>query len=708
MREKRWPTPYGEYVAAGGRRGIVSLLGAAAALALLGAAHVANTLPLTVASPLTPFARLADLLLLGGLLLLAGALGLALLARLGLELPGLEGAALACALGLGAIAYLLLGLGWLGLYRPPLILTLLLVLALLVRRRLRLGLAWVGGSLATLSRLRREGYGEWAVLPLVVLLGGGFLLALLGALTPPHHYDPLTYHLVLPQRFLQTGHVGPVPDIVGSELPLTVELLYGVGLAWGSDAFAQLLHLAFAGLTAAALWGATRRWFDRTTAWLALALFLGTPLVFVWARVADNDLAVGCFLLLTLIAALRAADEAALKVARRWLALAGIFAGLALSTKYQTAPALVPLGLWVLVRPWHDAARPGWSRTRLWQNLGGAALFAGVAALVAAPWYVRNLPFLFSLAQALFASSTLAPGTVGQEPDLGVYLLHGLAISPRTPLGYLLLPLRAYIRGDFEQRFVVPNPLFLLLPFLIVLPGWRRSRVVVLAVAMAGSFAVIWALGVQELRYLLAVCPLLALGVAGVLRAAWQHVRLRPLVRGGLLVSAVLTLLLTFLHVGADRPLAVTLGLESRDAYLRQSITFGATYRATSFLATTMAPDEQVLFINEVQTYYLPAGLHARTIDARNVMYTLVERYATPEDAVAALREQQIRYLLVNDADLRWWMQADSSGRVARVREAFGRITAQLVPVYQDGPAARPHITIYRVPDTPSVAVKTQ
>src|SRR5439155_11704284 len=131
-----------------------------------------------------------------------------------------------------------------------------------------------------------------------------------------------SYHLAAPQRFLATGRVAPLADVEFANLPLTMELLYGVGLAFGSETFGQLLHLAFAGITAAALWALARRSFDQATAWLALAVFLGTPLVVVWARVADIDLAVSCFLFLAIAAALRAAgclEEAGGAGARPWL-----------------------------------------------------------------------------------------------------------------------------------------------------------------------------------------------------------------------------------------------------------------------------------------------------------------------------------------------------------------------------------------------------
>lgn len=675
---------------------LVGILAATILLLLLSSR--VNGQPLSTTSPLTPLARLMDIFALGCLLLLAHALGARLLNGLAITLPGIEGAAIACTLGLGLLASLLLALGFVGLYRPAVIIILLVSLAIILRQSLYRTGKELSRTVARAPRwLNSTQLGKLPV-ALFCLCGSALFLSLLGALTPPHHHDPLTYHLPLPQRFLQTGIVGPVDDIIASDLPLTVELLFGIGLTWGSAPFAALLHLAFGGLTAAMTWGAARRWFDRTTAWLALALFLGTPLVVVWARVANNDIAVACFLLAALIVALHPQTHPTANGSWRAVAVAGLFAGFALGTKYQAAPAVPPVGLWLFFSAWRAGEGSRWSPQRWWQGVRVLLIFGGVIAVVIAPWYIRNIKLLLALLQILIDIARPASSALN-DPNQGTYLVQGLTISPRTPLGYLLLPIRSYIRGDFEQRYVVLNPLFLLLPALLATPIVWHHRALQVALAMAGAFSMVWALGVQELRYLLAVCPMFAIGTACLLRYGWERRSLRPVVGGGLVATALLTLILTFLHVGADRPLAVTLGIESRDSYLRQSAAFGSTYRATSFLTNNLASGEQALFVNEVQTYYLPDGKTAPTVGARGVIHTLVSQYATPQEAVEALRAQHITYILVNDADLRWWMQGDTSGYLFKERQSFNQITDQLTLVYQDGPTDRPNITIYRVPD---------
>ena len=366
------------------------LLACAAALSLLlFAQRTVATLPLTATSALVPLAHLGDLLLIGGALLFAHAFGATALRALRLPGNGAEGAAIALTLGLGLWAYGALALGLVGLYRPLVLLGGTLLSALLLRKE-------IGRSAGDLISWAKACYQQRPVpirgVPaIILLLGFAGIVALVGALAPPHHWDPLTYHLTSPQHFLLTGRVAPVPGVEFSNTPLTTELLYGIGLAAGSDTFAQLLHLSYAMITAVAIWGLARRFSDQVAAWLAVALFFSTPQVLVWARIANNDLAFGCFVMLMVVAALRAEAPAGRRnEALRWLALAGVFAGLALGTKYQAVYIVATMGVLITLDGWwmHRSTVSG--RARLGSALSQAATFGLIAALVGSPWYLKN------------------------------------------------------------------------------------------------------------------------------------------------------------------------------------------------------------------------------------------------------------------------------------------------------------------------------
>lgn len=653
---------------------------ALAVLALL--LRTGAAIPMTEATPLAPLLRLADVALVGVALVLAGSLGRVLLRALRLELAGVERAALATGLGLGAWSLGCVLLGLVGLYRPSVLLVLALLNAALGWSDLRAvpGVARrvCGEALGALREAPRGAGG------FVVIVGLACFAALLGALTPPHHFDALAYHLAAPQRFLETGRIAPLPDVLYGNLPLGVEMLFGVGLAFGSDVFAQVLHLAFGGLTALTLWAVARRSFGRGTAWLACGIFLATPLVVVWSRVANVDLPLACFLLLALLALLRAGERGVeASVARRWALLAGIFAGTALATKYQALFAVPLIGILVAV----DGLR---------LRAGGrevavrSAAFWGAAVAVAVPWYAKNWLVLGNPIWPLFVG--------GRDFDelaveLTNYFARGMAISPHTPLGYLLLPVAAYLRGSIEQKYVILSPLFIFAIGVAFLPKRRATAYPLL---ISGALAIGWAQGFQELRYLLPICAPLSLATAVTLRALAGHGVWRRLTMPGLYIAAVITLALTALHVGADRPVAITLGQESRDAYLRASVTTGPTYRATQFLGGVLRDGERVRFFNDAQVYYVPYRVEPDHLDL--ALIALMERNPQPEQALRALQDEGIAYLLVNEGNVRYREQFDPEGRLSGAKAGFDRLAAGWEVVYRDGPAERPSIVIYRVP----------
>lgn len=678
---------------------IARALGGVLLLLLFLAHRAIATAPLTATSGLMPFARLFDLVLLAGTLLLAHAAGAALMRALGLTVARVEGAAFALALGLGVGAYLALVLGLVGLYRDPVLLGGVALAAILLRREL-------GRSLGLWRALGAEGFAALRTaprgVPIIVILAGLTVgLTALASLTPPHHWDPLSYHLTSPLWFLRTGWVTPIAGIEFSNVPLATELLYGVGLAAGSDIFGQLLHGGYGFIAALGVWGLVRRYHDRVAAWLALALFLTTPLVFIWARVADNDLTFACFTLCAVAAALRVEHGVTLSAeSRRWLILSGVFVGLALATKYQALYIAAPLGLLLFLDSWRARARSiGWGWRSLRGALGVAICFGLAAAIVALPWYLKNVWFFGNpIYPTVFGGRGFSPLAVSITADV----LRDRVLSPRTPLGLLLLPLRAYTTGSYEQPHAILTPLFLLTPLVLFLRGcWRRE--VWYALIVSGGFLVGFIAGVQELRYLLTITPLLCVLTAYVLRAAWERRRLRLPVLATLILTALISFGMVGLFVGSDRPVAVVLGQESRDSYLRQNLAYGASHRALTFLATQLQPGERAIFMHEAQIFYQPPTLVPGEVvipDHINLQpMLLAETYGgDPAAMLRALQEDGIDYVLVNEANIRSWQKSDPRGRLTSGKAAFERLTPMLEPIYRDGTAERPSIIIYRVP----------
>jgi hypothetical protein len=540
-----------------------------------------------------------------------------------------------------------------------------------------------------------------SVVALVAVFGSMGFVTVYGALTPPHHWDPLTYHLAAPRYFLETGWIRPIPQIEWSNLPLTAELLYGIGLAFGSETFGQLLHLGFGGITAVALWGFARHRTDRPTAWMATAIFLATPQVQMWAHVANIDLALGCFIFLAIVASLHAGDavvsdggrwsESWLSESRRWLILAGVFSGFALGSKYQAVTAVVPLTLLILADSWWRQ-RSGADPIR--RALVDTATFCATAALIASPWYIKNLVLLGNPVWPLLFGGDRFNAF---DLELTNYYARSMVLSPRTLAGYLQLPIRAYEIGDYELTpGVVPSLLFPLAPLIVFVPRARRLwRELLFLLLVSAGFALGWALGYQELRYLLPLCAPLSFVVAILLRTAWDRPSLRPVVHLALLGPAIFTLLFIGFLIHWEGPPGVVLGRESRDAYLDRN----ASYRALRYLERQMQTGDEALFINDSQLFYfMPMIDSVRTDHLSLNLIRLMEDHPAPNDALAALQSEGVDYVLINEGSLRFWFRFDQSERLQRARERFDALIPYLDLVHREGVGDRTDVVVYRVP----------
>lgn len=219
-------------------------------------------------------------------------------------------------------------------------------------------------------------------------------------------FDALSYHLQLPQEWLEAGRLAPVTHNVYSYLPSYLESAFvtlglwgfvprtsadGVaGLLAGEGAMALSCQLLHAGFALAATWmiaGAARAacrrvWGERgggPNGGLVAGVFAaGVPWVVVMGSLAYNEMGVNALFAAALIAALDERMRAGAKgVLVGWLV--GVACGVKPTALFFAAP---PVGLVLLAM----GGRENWKGVVL--AIGGA-LIGGVVAL--APWMLRNV-----------------------------------------------------------------------------------------------------------------------------------------------------------------------------------------------------------------------------------------------------------------------------------------------------------------------------
>ncbi len=535
---------------------------------------------------------LLDLFTVGVIFAAAGGLGRRLLARLDMPTRA-ERFALEGGIGLGGIALVALLLGLVGLFRGAVFAIGLIVALILLRQQV---LGWLRDGRALLRSIRLESTG---VTLMVVFAGILLIMALIMALTPPAHWDGLTYHLVAVQRYLRDGRILAQADNFYLGLSQNVEMLYGVAIGlFGRDTTAAPIHWGIGLLALIGVAGLTRRFAGHAAAWLAVILLLSA--YNLWALMGWSYIDLGNLLFgtLALIASVRWRETRG----RGWIIVMGVILGLAMGVKYTAAGLGVGLGVFLLV---HEPR----------QILRNGAVFGIAAALAFGLWAVKGTllygnpvyPFFFNglnwdatrAAAFSFADrSLLALGNGWQIPIIPVAATvfgqdnndgFGFTAGAWLLTSWLLLPL-VWRSLDERARRLAKDGLTLLLPligFWMVMSAWS-------------------AVGIQT-RLMLMSLPAFAvtgaLGFAGLANFPKKPIDINWMVRAAFAVTFALSFIDKLATFTREQSLPYLMGQVTVGDFMYSNT--GAYYGALQNLSTLPA-GSQVRFLWEPRTYHCP------------------------------------------------------------------------------------------------------
>ena len=325
-----------------------------------------------------------------------------------------------------------------------------------------------------------------------------------------------------------------------------------------STAVAKLPNvLLMAGLIALTAWIGAWRWSRRVGVLAALLLAL-TPLFFEYTIYPVNDLGFTFLFALFVVAAYRAWCAPRGQARARWRAVGpwlpeiavGVAAGLLMLAKPSGAVLVAGAGVTALLLNRRAGQAVPWR---------GCAIAAGVAALVYAPWAIRNL---VTFGVPLHTTESLDVWILKYDPTQpteGIYrVFFGRNLPhPRLLIGYgydhfLNVQWQQFVRlwADLSGGALVPR---LLLPFVALGLLLGASRRPGLGALLAGA-AISYTLFIQvywhyELRYFVVFAPWLLLYAASGIEwlsdalavwfaAVWQRA-LVPLLVAALLLAVI-------------------------------------------------------------------------------------------------------------------------------------------------------------------------
>jgi len=300
----------------------------------------------------------------------AGGIGRRFLSKISLH--PLAALALQAGFGFGLLSLAMLAAGYAGLFRPLFTGLGLFVLGVLFWRDI---LSWWRNwrALGTLWQ-SSDWFGRSAGGLLLLILG----FTLLTALAPPLKFDALVYHLALPRHYLLEGRMVYVPQIMFWGMPQTAEMLYTWAMSLGGEPAAVVLGWLVGLVALLGLLGLTTDRLGVGPAWASLAALICGFTLSTGLAWGYNDwwvLLFGLGFLISLSLWLEGHSNGL-------LALAGLFAGIALSTKYTAGILLICGGVVIL-----------WN----WKSLGfgfhplkSLFQFGLPAVLVVIPWLLKN------------------------------------------------------------------------------------------------------------------------------------------------------------------------------------------------------------------------------------------------------------------------------------------------------------------------------
>ncbi|MBI5209788.1 MAG: glycosyltransferase family 39 protein [Elusimicrobia bacterium] len=592
----------------------------------------------------------------------AWGLGRRILRRMRLDPDdGLERALLGSALGWGVLGLSMLALGLLGLWRLG------SLAALLGLGWVSLGLAWLppgspppapsglpkgpsGTGEGRTSAPAREGgaqeapageyrrWGPWEGF-LVTILAAQAAFNFFGALMPEIFHDALVCHLALPDLYWRRGGVVPTPENLYSGVPLMVQMLYGLALPLDGDRLCRLVHWSFGVETATMAFCLGRRFGGRGAGLLAAALFYGIPFAasLSWMSAVEHGQAMFETAAFVALAHGLARDG----LARRWAVCAGMLTGFAMGSKYQAWPLLPVLGLALL-----------WARRGQGPRRWDAAVFAGTAALVVAPWIAKNVahygnpvyPFLHERFAGLPVPrwQELMGDAHGVDPAAVFSSREGF-------LAWLGHPWRiSFENPDHGPMLLLSLPFVLLGRFGLPAPAFCR-------LALAGLW-LSWSLSSSLFRFVMPHLPLACLLTGLGLELSFAS-RARLVLRAGLAYVLLFQLAYAMTWFKALGATGVVLGREDPASYLRVPHPFyhNPVYPALEFVNSALPADAKVLFLGEGRRYYCRREAVVMSYFDEYPLQWWLARCATPEDLRREFGRAGITHVLVNRLELGRW-----------------------------------------------------
>lgn len=499
-------------------------------------------------------------------------------------------------LGVGILAILILLLGVFGLYTANGNLVIFAFLSFIIYRgRYRILEFWAVLGNAVIERKRKLLQLNFFEKVLLVIFGAQIIFHFLLALTPPDYWDDLMYHLAIPNAYLKAGRITGISHILWSNYPLTLEMLYLLGMMLVSDIVPKLISCTFGLLAALLVYRIVRRWINPKYALLSTVLFYTMGLVKYLSASAHVELGLIFIELLGIHALLCYIEKPRLSRAL----LAGVFAGFAFGIKYDALFFIATMGLLLLF----NYAKNRRSRETK-PKFGHIVGFSLVILLASSPWLIKNMIIannpVFPLFYNIFGGNYWTQEGVKDWTEVMRKVYGG---EGRTLLGYFTFFFDLTMFPSDEWANQTPPIFVAFIPALLLLKSIPRYAKWLLGAAII-YYTFYYSFYSLHARFLIFVYTLLCILVAIVVIELYSNSgrALKIVVSLAVIASILFPNNYFLFRYVSKKIIPVIVGEESRTAFLMER---SPIFRVSNYINTHLASGMKVLGLNERCRYYI-------------------------------------------------------------------------------------------------------
>lgn len=218
----------------------------------------------------------------------------------------------------------------------------------------------------------------------LIILDSAIILLLISVslicLLPPVSRDALTHHLYVPYLYLKHGGIFELPHISFSYYPELLDYLYCIPLYFKNDILPKYIHFSFALFTALFIYLYIKPRLGKLYALTGVLFFLTIPVIFKLSINVYVDLGLVCFTFASIYYLFKWREKS---FRYKYLIIAGIYSGLALSVKYN---GFVSFFIIVLLIPFLLDDKQKKSIKVIFYPV----VFVIVSLTVFSPWMIKN------------------------------------------------------------------------------------------------------------------------------------------------------------------------------------------------------------------------------------------------------------------------------------------------------------------------------